>query len=261
MQRVLDIDLDFFLDRIFNSDREPRGRLDPRAYRVDPTEVALSWLSDQCAVSLDRPTPGSAHEHHVDVWFEWRRMIRNGTLRTPFEVIHVDAHADMGLGNNSCLYIAEELLAQPVDRRRVPVGRDTWCVRDNNFIAYALACRWIGRLTYVTHPDCQDDVQWLHMKDFDTRSGFVQMKQFQPGFAEGLDHFLDVKKLPFKPEPEIPMDMIGRADYRADRAPDFIFVSRSPNYTPATADPLFEALGRLVDPVTPPPKKDRRGGN
>jgi hypothetical protein len=250
VQRILDIDLDFFLDRIFNSDHEPRGRLDPDLFRVDPIPVALDYLHDRCCVPRDATTPGSVCEHHVDVWFEWRRMIRDGSLRAPFEVIHVDAHADMGLGNNSCLYIAEDLLARPVDQRRVPVGRDTWCVRDNNFIAYALATRWIGRLTYVTHPACQDDVQWLHMKDFDTRSGFVQMKRFRPGFTEGLDHFLDVKQLPFQPEPEIPMTQVRRKDYQAETAPDFIFLARSPNYTPNTADLLFDEISHLIEPVS-----------
>lgn len=256
MQRVLDIDLDFFLDRIFNSDFEPRGRLGANDYQVDETDVALAYLHDRCGVPDGTPTPGCVCERHKDVFFHWRRMIRAGVLRVPFEVVHVDAHADMGLGNNSCLYIAEELLAQPVEKRRPPTGRDTWCVRDNNFIAYALACRWIGRFTYVAHPDCQDDVQWLHMKDFDTRSGFVQMKRYEPGFAERLEHFLDVKKLPFEAEPEIPMEVVARDDYRTDIPPDFIFLARSPNYTPPTADPLFERLKELVGPVEGMP--DRR---
>jgi len=258
VQRVLDIDLDFFLNRIFNSDHEPRGRLNARDYAPDSIETARSYLHDHCGVPRETTTPGFACEHHVDVWFHWRRLIRAGILRTPFEVIHVDAHADMGLGNNSCLYIAEELLAEPVTKRRPPIGKDTWCVRDNNFIAYALACRWIGRLTYVTHPDCQDDVQWLHMKDFDTKSGFVQMKRFAPGFAERLDHFLDVKKLPFEAEPEIPMNVVTRDDFRSDDPPDFIFLARSPNYTPPTADPLFEALSTLIAPMDVPKRPGGR---
>jgi hypothetical protein len=257
VQRVLDIDLDFFLNRIFNSDAEPRGRLDARDYRVDPTAVALAYLHENCGVPTGVATPGLACERHVDVWFQWRRMIHAGVLKTPFEVIHVDAHADMGLGNNSCLYIAEELLVEPVERRRPPIGKDTWCVRDNNFIAYALACRWIGRLTYVTHPDCQDDVQWMHMKDFDTRSGFVQMKRYPPGFADRLEHFLDIKKLPFEAEPDIPMTVVERAEYRTDSAPDFVFLARSPNYTPPTADGLFEELKKLIDPVPLPPRQRR----
>ena len=249
---MLDIDLDFFLDRIFNSDNEPQGRLDSRTYRVDPIETALAYLRDRCLVSPESPKPGHICERHAEVYFHWRSMIRDGILKPPFEVIHVDAHADMGLGNTSCLYIAEDLLAVPPKRRRAPTGRDSWCVGDNNFIAYALACRWIGKLTYVMHPDCQDDVQWMHMKDFNTRSGFVQMKRFEPGFTENLEHYLDVKNLPFEAEPDIPMNLVSRPDHQSDASPDFVFIARSANYTPKTADGLFEELKRLVAPLPRP---------
>ena len=246
MQRVLDIDLDFFLDRIFNCDDEPHGRLDSRTFKVDTVETALNYLREHCLVSTDAPRPGRVCERHAEVYFHWNRMIRSGELKIPFEVIHVDAHADMGLGNTSCLYIAEDLLAEPPSRRRAPTGRDSWCVGDNNFIAYALACRWIGRLTYVTHPDCKGDLQWMHMKDFDTRSGYVQMKRFKPGFTERLEHFLDLKKLPFEAEPDIPIQTVSRMEHRSESPPDFVFIARSPNYTPKTADALFEQLKRLV---------------
>ena len=246
MQRVLDIDLDFFLDRILYADDEPRGRPSNEEYRVDATDVAMDYLRKQCG--LNQPVPGAACNHHREVWFHWRRMLKAGKLRAPFEVIHIDAHADMGLGNNSCLYIAEELLAQPVEKRRPPTGRENWHVSDCNFIAYALAQRWIGKFTYVTHPQWQDDVQWLHMKDFSTTSGFVQMKRFEPGFTEELSDFLDVKRLPFEAEPDIPMQVISRPNFQSETPPDFIFLSHSPNYTPPAADALFDRMKELIRP-------------
>ena len=247
MQRVLDIDLDFFLDRILYADDEPRGRPSDQDYQVDSTRVVLDYLRNHCG--LTEPLPGAACKHHCEVWFHWRRMLKSGELRAPFEVIHVDAHADMGLGNNSCLYIAEELLAQPVAKRRPPTGRENWHVSDCNFIAYALACRWIGKLTYVTHPNWQDDIQWLHMKDFSTTSGSVQMKRFEPGFTERLNDYLDVKRLPFEAEPDIPLTVVSRPDFQADMPPDFVFISQSPNYTPRTADVLFERIKAMVEPT------------
>ena len=113
-----------------------------------------------------------------------------------------------------------------------------------------MATRWIGRLTYVTHPEWIDDIQWLHMKDFDTKSGFVQMKRFEPGFTEQLEDFTDVKKLPFAADPDIPMEVIPRAEFQLDQPADFVFISQSPNYTPPTADTLFNALKPYVDPLT-----------
>lgn len=251
MQLVLDIDLDFFLDRILYAKEEPGSRPDAEEYLVDDVSEAMAFLRERCGLSESKPVPGFVCTRHKDVWFHWRRMLRSGVLEEPFEVVHVDAHADMGLGNNSCLYIAEELLAEPVGRRRPPIKGGEWAVGDCNFIAYALACRWIGKLTYVTHPKWEDDVQWMHMKDFSTTSGFVQMKRFEPGFTERLDHFLDVKNLPFEAEPEIPMNVVSRAGFSIERQPDFVFISQSPNYTPATADALFEAMKQFVEPIEP----------
>jgi hypothetical protein len=246
VQRVLDIDLDFFLDRIMYCQDEPKGRAREREFKVDDTEIALGFLRERCGLSAEEPLPGFACRQHKEVFFHWRRMLREGSLRAPFEVIHVDAHSDMGLGNNSCLYIAEDLLAQPVDKRRVPTSQDSWALGDCNFIAYALACRWIGKLTYVHHPDFVDDVQWMHMKDFSTKSGFVQMKRFEPGFTEGLQTFLDVKNIPFEAEPDIPFDVTPRSEFRCGGKPDYVFIAQSPNYTPPSADRLFERMKEFI---------------
>lgn len=246
MQRVLDIDLDFFLDKILYADDEPRGRLSSKEYVPDAMDEALTFLRERCQMSEKEPIPGFTCKHHREVFFHWRRMLKSGQLKVPFEVIHVDAHADMGLGNNSCLYIAEELLARPAGRRLVPTGRESWQLGNCNFIAYALACRWIGKLSYVTHPHWVDDIQWLHMKDFSTKSGFVQMKRFEPGFANGLEDFMDVKKLPFEAEPDIPLAVIPRVNFCLDQPPDFVFISQSPNYTPPTADNLFDRMKEFV---------------
>jgi hypothetical protein len=246
VQRVLDIDLDFFLDQILYCQNEPRGRAKEQDFKVDPIDVALNFLRDQCGLSAAEPLPGFVCHKHKEVFVHWRRMLHEGSLRAPFEVIHVDAHSDMGLGNNSCLYIAEDLLAQPVDKRRVPTTQESWALGDCNFIAYALACRWIGKLTYVHHPDFIDDIQWLHMKDFSTKSGAVQMKRFKPGFTDGLENFLDVKDLPFEAEPDIPLQVTPRPDFQIEGKPDFVFIAQSPNYTPPSADLLFGRMKEFV---------------
>ncbi|MDA7916092.1 UPF0489 family protein [Verrucomicrobia bacterium] len=246
MQRVLDIDLDFFLNRIYYCQDEPQGRLDPAEYQVDSTEVVMAYLRDRCGLDEENPIPGVACEHHVEVFDHWEQMVEDGVLIPPFEVVHVDAHADMGLGNLSCLYIAEEMLIAPLEERIVPGGRDPWSLNNCNFILFALAMGWIGKLTYVRHPDCIDDIQWMHMKDFSTTSGYVQMKRFEPGFADDLKDFMEVKKLPFTADPEIPMEVVSRDDFIATEVPDFLFITQSPNYTPETIDPVFEKAKRFV---------------
>ncbi len=246
VQRILDIDLDFFLDRIFYGHDEPQGRLSSRDYIPDTKETILRYLIERCGLQESEPLPGALCEHHVEVFDHWEAMLQEGVLSAPFEVVHLDAHADMGLGNLSCLYIAEEMLAQPLEEREVPGGNDPWSLNNCNFLIYALALRWIGKLTYVHHPEWKDDIQWMHMKDFSTTSGIIQLKQFEPGFTDGLEDFMKIKDLPFRAEPEIPMEVVERKDYRANAKPDFVFITQSPNYTPPTMDPIFEKMGCLI---------------
>jgi hypothetical protein len=249
MQCVLDIDLDFFLDRILYCADEPQSRPKAADFNVDSTESALSFLQDQCQLIKGFTRPGACCVQHKEVFFHWERMIKEGVLKTPFEVIHIDAHADMGFGNPSCLYIAEQYLAQPLKKRKVPLRGGPWALNNCNFLAYALAARWIGSLTYVTHPRYEDDVQWVHMKDFSTTSGFVEMKQFEPGVAQRLNDPMAIKTEPFRAEPAIPMTVVPRADFQLNRTPDFVFISQSPGYAPTTADPLYKAISDFVTPA------------
>ncbi len=249
MQTVLDIDLDFFLDRILYNSDEPKGRPDNRHYKVDTIESAFAFLHEQCGLPPKATFPGHCCIHHKEVFFKWKMMICDGILKVPFKVIHIDAHADMGFGNASCTYIAEHFLAKPPEQRKLPLSGGPWAVNNCNFLAYALASRWISHLTYVTHPQYEDDIQWVHMKDFSSTSGFVQMKLFKIGFTHRLSNPLDVKKLPFKAEPDIPLDVISRSQFRTNTLPDFVFISQSPNYSPPAADKLYAQLCKIVKPI------------
>lgn len=54
---------------------------------------------------------------HNESLFYWRELIEKGDLCTPFEVIHVDSHADLGLGYSSWTYILNDLLGIPSEER------------------------------------------------------------------------------------------------------------------------------------------------
>lgn len=246
MQRILDIDLDFFLDRILYCKDEPKGRPSSLCYTVDSTRKALHFARTQCLLAEKLPLPGAACIHHKEVFFQWQSLIRQNIIKTPFELIHVDAHADMGFGNTSCAYIAEELLAKPIQKRKAPLSGGSWAVNNCNFIAYALALGWIGKLTYVTHPEYIDDVQWVHMKDFSSHSGFVEMKRFPKNTMFRLKNSQQIKKIPFTPDPLIPMTITERSSFQLDQAADFLFVSQSPNYSPVTADSLYKKLCKFI---------------
>ena len=54
---------------------------------------------------------------HNKALFFWQELIENKSLETPFEVVHVDSHADLGLGYLSWTHILDYLLQYPVGER------------------------------------------------------------------------------------------------------------------------------------------------
>ena len=43
-----------------------------------------------------RPYPWQATHAPYEVFFFWRELVLEGELATPFTIVHVDAHADLG---------------------------------------------------------------------------------------------------------------------------------------------------------------------
>src|SRR3954451_4096317 len=114
MQRVLDIDLDFFVvPAAHYPDYE--SRLSADEYRVWPTDDALAFLRERCGLREKRP--GFVTENHAELFPEWRGAIETGRLQPPFHVTHLDAHADLGLGDNGYSYLLTELLFRPPEER------------------------------------------------------------------------------------------------------------------------------------------------
>lgn len=110
-----------------------------------------------------------------------------GEMVPPFSVTHLDAHADLGLGDAGCTYLMNELAFEPVEKRydildrRRPARRDgihllgNKELNDGNWLAFALACGWLSELTYVFNSENEGegrpgDLLNFLMKDFDFNS-------------------------------------------------------------------------------------------
>lgn len=95
MQRVLDIDLDFFVTPVVHWPQwDGRASAEHGCW---PVEEALAFLTDRCL--LAGPLPGFVTERHDELFWLWREAISDGLLVPPFDVTHLDAHADLGLGD------------------------------------------------------------------------------------------------------------------------------------------------------------------
>lgn len=231
--RVLDIDLDFFLaDCCPLADKGRRPALKGR----EPWEAdkVISFLEGQCGLDTHCPVPGKVFETHDMALDYWEGLIKEGRLSIPFEVTHVDAHSDLGIGRPGPSFVLNNVLAmQPEKRPDLKRYRDMVKLDEGNYLLFALAFRWISSLENIRAPLSRPDIPPVIL-------------------ACGRDDLICMSSLPSKlmevrngPEPAIPFSVYQ--DYTVFRAAgryDFVSLAMSPRYTPEAADPLANVISR-----------------
>lgn len=240
MQRVLDLDLDAFIYGRAHFRGRDDPRLDPDEYRSWNSKKLDEFLSNQCL--LDGPLPGLAVDHHAEVFYAWRDAIEAGILKEKFEVTHVDAHSDLAYFDTGRQYLRHEVLSSPIEARRYPKeGVDA--LGDGNYLAFAIANRWISSIEYVIggRPEweCFDDeptYEWqpgdLTFEDFESSSPFSRVIRLSSARSTPAA----------EPEPAVAFDWCRYQRFQARKPYDFIFVAHSRPYTPQSADELYTRI-------------------
>jgi hypothetical protein len=260
--RVLDIDLDFFLHGTAHYADSSDSRLDAKEYPSWPLAEVLTFLTDRCQLRESRP--GFVVEHHHEIFYLWGEAIETGGMSTPLDVVHIDAHADLGVGDASYAYLIGDLAFEPIKERyetlrnRRPASRSemldlsNYALTDGNWLMFALACGWLSGLTYVSNSCVEtagdrrpNDLNSSVMKDFDTQADFLQVVATREKFWElgrGRPKTLD------QVDPPVPFATRVWREYHAAEPFDIVCLTRSPEYTPATSDPIFDAIAeRFID--------------
>ena len=247
VHQILDLDLDFFLDRIKHHGSD-RGRRPAIRDFVPWSESQVRLLLErQCHLSTQSPTRGKVVTHHDEVFWLWRTLIETGQIRAPFEVVHVDAHADLGMGDAGYVYIMTNLLHKPLRERQSPNRKE---VKPSNFLAFAVACRWVSRIKFVLHPKGGKDLPYIHFENFSTKSGHLQLKEC--AYEEFRTHLFrgDLYNIsPQKLEPRVPLETVTCQEYNADQPFSFVFLAQSPGFTPETADALIPIIKEYISEI------------
>lgn len=255
MQRILDLDLDAFVHGTANCRDSNSPRLDAEEYPPWELNRAIAFLREQCL--LDGPRPGFAVEHHGELFFRWRDAIDRGVLVPPFHVTHVDAHADLGLGDSGYEHLLTELLDRPLEERRNPrVG--VGGLVDGNYLAFAIANQWISGLDYVIggrRDDCGDhnespypgDLLRYLFEEFDPRTRTIRLPLLD---LDNLrSNLLSVDGLqPLALEPPVPFTWNAIQQFQAPEPFDFVCLARSPGFTPEASDELYaQTCANFID--------------
>lgn len=226
--RVLDLDMDFFL-----SVPCPLARLgerpDESCANVYSDEEVIRFFEEQCGLSREHPIPGAIFDTHDKALDFWQARLRSGTLKEPFEVVHVDTHSDLAFGPPGTGYVLNVVLSRPPKQRpAIDVYRDGHELDEANYLLFALAFRWISRLTYVRNPKSHQDIP----RQLLDAEGNIRLRSFISAMMEQKNG----------PEPVISFDVID--DYRtfSKTGYDFVTMAQSPRYAPKSADRIMDLL-------------------
>jgi len=246
IQNILDIDLDFFQsDRIADNVHSEQR---PRSEETKPWDInrTIAFLEQNCGLDKVHKPPGKQFTHHHEVFWECQRLIREKKIAPPFNIMHIDAHADLGMGDASWAYIMGELLHRPVcERTNIKIGG--WHgLKCGNYLSFAIANRWISKLSFVINENWRDDITRFFLRDTNVPDPLTYGKWC---FTIALRQYTQeqINDIRAEPEPlayEPPVDfkIIPYRQFKNTTLYDYIFVSQSPEYTCQEADKLLPII-------------------
>lgn len=263
--RVLDLDMDYFIKS--TADFIPESctdRLCEEYYgdSVWTEQEVRAFLEGNLGLSKMRKLRGRVVAGHNEALFFWREQIEKGNLTTPFEVIHVDSHADLGLGYSSWKHIVNNLLSYDVGERHehpryLDIEGNIRAEGIGDYLLFAIAYRWISRITYCGNPCCScDDYIVDTLKDFEENYSFGRPVEntiqllYNPemDFPE-VDNSDKMRRYiaGSRKEPEVPLLIIPTVeDVKFDGDFDFAVLAQSPNYTPQSADFIMDIFREYI---------------
>ena len=267
--RVLDLDMDYFMRCVaaFINESETE-RLSEEDYGdcVWSESEVRDFLEKMLGLSKNNKKRGRVVIGHNEALFFWRELIEKGDLSTPFDVVHVDSHADLGLGYGSWAYIRKCLLNYQVEERcQHSMYPDTsGNMRGEgigDYLLFAVAYGWISRIVYCGNPcqECNDYVVWT-LKDFkeehilDEPNAPIQntiQLLYNPNMSVPQENDPEYVKRQYiresRKESEVPFLIIPTIeDVHFDGDFDFAVLAQSPNYTPASADFIMDIFREYI---------------
>lgn len=246
--RILDLDLDFFIDDIAIYRWGNSPRLSDEEYHPWTDQEVINYLENHCNLLSNNKIRGKSVIHHHEAFLYWRDLIDRGELEIPFEVVHIDAHSDLGYpaGDDILDYVLTELTYLPLNLRINDILEKNR-LNISNYLLFAAACGWINKITYVTHPKAKypRDLHGLYLKENRASSGFLQLKRYSKEQFKQVMSLKDIKPEGF--DLEIPLEIIPYDEYKNVQPFSFIVLSQSPGYTPKSADSLIKIITQYIE--------------
>ena len=116
-----------------------------------------------------------------------------------------------------------------------------------NYLAFAMACRWIDDVTYVTHANGGDDHFEYYFRNGDSRTGIVDLKAVDPIRLKDVMTILQLIPSMVPTEPPIQFRTVRGAKFSDPGNFDFMILCHSPSFTPVESDALIPVIREFID--------------
>lgn len=246
--KILDIDLDFFLNDKHTGSVTSTTRLDEHEYVPWTAKEVESFLEENCGLNKQNKIPGKYFTHHVEAFYFLRELQESNNFSYQFIIDHVDAHGDLGNWDTSYIYIASELLTKPLIERAYPNIGGMPGLGSGNFLTFAIACRWIRSLSYINRIDWAKDCPDFYLAELFRPNRGIQLRQFS---RQQMDEFIMGTTLntlreravpPIAVEPLVPFQIENFEEFKSDGDYDYILLTQSPGFTPKSSDALIPVI-------------------
>lgn len=271
--RVLDIDMDFFMDIVAGGKKEGLGiRLTDRSSieSVWSKDRVTDFIEKNLGLSKRNKIKGRVFKQHKDALYFWEELIDNGYLECPFEVVHVDSHSDLSYWDTGYEYVYNELSKIEINERRNYMNRIAGGINkieSGNYLLYAIAFGYISELVYCTNPNrCLRNKNYSG-QDYNRYILKDEEHEFLDGVSKNYIQIMYNKDKKFNEisnkeqrkayvkgaviDPPVKFTILNRHDKMqfAGVKFDFINIAQSPEYTPENADFILDIFREYIQEI------------
>ncbi len=265
--KILDLDMDYFMTEIANTPFSFKERLDEEYYgnSVWSADKVREFLEKNLGLSKLHKIPGRIVCGHNESLFFWEELIESGKLKAPFDVIHVDSHADLGLGCPSGNFLQSTFLTLPIETRRrirdYEFNGRIEGISIGDYLLWAIAYRMISSVIYCANPNGEkNDYLWDTLKDFHEEyiwdkpiRNYIQLKfnaEMKMPKYNSPSYYKKKYLAGAIKDPEVEILIIPTIEnvkFLGDF--DYAVLAQSPNYTPASADFIIDIFKEYIEEI------------
>ncbi len=250
--KVLDIDLDFFLDKV-TYPISNKSRYPDEMCEVWSEKKVVEYFEKILGLSKERKVKGRIIERHNESLDFWEEQIASKKLTIPFQIIHIDSHSDLDYIDrtiegelDSSGYM--QLLSLPCVKNRYQLIyksttnelHEKW-INEGNYLIFSIAFEWVKKIVY-----CTNTTESYMNNDYPKQFVFKDIFEKNNKYSKILYLANSNNKEKYLVDYDI-ITKIQNDENFGDY--DFITFAKSPQYTPKKSDFIISIIKEYIEEI------------